>query len=184
MTKRIVTRIVNAYRMRKRPVSFARSIGVAVGENCRFYGINAGTFGSEPYLIRIGDHVTITSGVRFITHDGGVWVFRQSQPDIDVFGPIVVGSNVFIGIGAIILPNVTIGDDCVIGLGAVVTRSVPSGSVVAGVPARTIKTVEEYWRSVQPKASFIRSLPREKKRALLLQHFFPGQEQSHPISPD
>jgi len=62
-------------------------------------------FGSEPYLVRLGDHVSITAGVKFISHDGGVWVFRDRFPELDVFGPITVGSNVFIGINALIMPG-------------------------------------------------------------------------------
>jgi len=52
--------------------------------------------------------------------------------------PVKVGSNVWIGGGAILLPGVTIGDDAIIGAGAVVTRDVPPGVAVAGNPARPI----------------------------------------------
>ncbi len=52
---------------------------------------------------------------------------------------ITIGSDVWIGAGAIILDNVKIGDGCVIGAGAVVTKSVPSYSVAVGVPAKVIK---------------------------------------------
>ena len=50
--------------------------------------------------------------------------------------PIRIGSNVWIGGGAIVLPGVTIGDDAVIGAGSVVTRDVSAGAVVVGNPAR------------------------------------------------
>lgn len=52
----------------------------------------------------------------------------------------VIGSNVYIGCGAKILGDVTIGDECVIGANAVVIHNVEEGSVVAGVPARVIRT--------------------------------------------
>ncbi|MEM1064264.1 MAG: sugar O-acetyltransferase [Pseudomonadota bacterium] len=52
--------------------------------------------------------------------------------------PIIVGRNVWIGGGALILPGVTVGDDAIIGAGAVVTRDVPKGATVAGGPARPI----------------------------------------------
>jgi acetyltransferase-like isoleucine patch superfamily enzyme len=85
-------------------------------------------FSSEPYLITLGDRVSATR-VRFETHDGGVWVARSAHPQIDMVKPIVVGSNVFLGYGAIIMPGVTIGDNVVIGAGAVVTRDIPANSV-------------------------------------------------------
>jgi maltose O-acetyltransferase len=50
--------------------------------------------------------------------------------------PIVIGCNVWIGGGAIILPGVTIGDDAIIGAGSVVTRNVPRGATALGNPAR------------------------------------------------
>lgn len=56
-------------------------------------------------------------------------------------GPIRIGDTVWFGGGAIVLPGVTIGDCCVIGAGSVVTRDVPAGSVVAGNPARIIRSV-------------------------------------------
>jgi maltose O-acetyltransferase len=49
--------------------------------------------------------------------------------------PVTIGSNVWIGGGAIILPGVTIGDDAVVGAGSVVTHDVPAGARVAGNPA-------------------------------------------------
>ncbi|MFN8486160.1 MAG: acyltransferase [Caldilineaceae bacterium] len=149
------------------PVQYARALGVQVGENCRLLGIDEVTFGSEPYLVKLGDHVTVTGGVRFITHDGGVWVFREAHPDIDCVAPIVVGNNVFLGMNVLILPGVTIGDNCVIGAGAVVTRSIPANTVAVGVPARPLKTVDEYWAQIQGKVSDIRMLNKAQKRALL-----------------
>ena len=136
--------------------------------------LTRGTFGSEPYLVTLGDHVTVTEGVRFVTHDGGVWVFRQQDPELDVFGPVSVGNNVFIGLRAILMPGVSIGDNCVIGAGAVVTRNVPDGTVVAGVPAKPIGTTEAYQGKVAEKASRIRSLPARERREAL-NHMFPRQ---------
>lgn len=124
-------------------------------------------FGSEPYLISIGNHVRITQGVRFITHDGGVWTLRLEEglSDIDVFGPIKIGNNVHIGWNAIIMPNVTIGDNCVIAAGAVVTKNIPSNSVAAGVPARVVESIEEYRSKVLNKCVHTKHLStREKKK--------------------
>src|SRR3954452_3955106 len=110
---------------RRDPVAFARSKGVTIGERCRLIGCD---FGSEPYLVTLGDHVSATS-TSFITHDGGAWVFRDRRPDGDLIAPITVGSNVFFGSGVTVLPGVSIGDDVVVGAGAVVSRDLPSGCV-------------------------------------------------------
>lgn len=120
---------------------YLRKQGAQVGNHCRIY-IN--DLGSEPFLVKIGNHVTIPSGVCLVTHDGGCWVFRDEIPDLNCFGKIEIEDNCFIGVNAIILPNVTVGRNSIIGAGSVVAKSIPAGSVAAGVPARVIGTIEEY----------------------------------------
>lgn len=158
------------YKSRTNPIAYARSIGVKIGEDCRLL-CDSGAYGTEPYLITLGDHVTITSGVRFITHDGGLWVFRQEFPDIEVFGPITIGNNVFVGVNAILMPGVTVGDNCVIGSGAVVTRDIPPDSVAVGIPARVIKTLNEYRDEVLKQATYIRSKPQTERRLILEERY-------------
>ena len=153
-----IAQIIHKIHYRIKPgdsVRIARKIGVRFTadpgeENCRILSESLGVFGSVPYLITIGKSVEITSGVRFITHDGAVWCLRNdpSYKELDLFGPIKIGNNVFIGNNAIILPGVTIGDNVIVGAGAVVTRDIPSGSVVAGVPARVIRSLDEYGNKV------------------------------------
>ena len=149
------------------PVSYAKWQGVRLGKDCRLICTE---FGSDPYLVTLGDHVTATQ-VRFVTHDGGMWVFRDKHPGIDRIKPITVGSNVFLGVGVIVLPGVTIGDNVVIGAGAVVTKDVPSNSVAAGVPARIIKNLDEYWASVQGEILETKGMSAKTKRRYLLEHF-------------
>ena len=167
----VAARIVRALRPRRDPVAVARALGVSVGDDCRFISTSTTTFGSEPYLIRVGDHVTITEGVRFITHDGGVWVLRGEHPALDVIAPITVGSNVFIGLGSIILPGVTIGDDVVIGAGSVVNKDIPARSVAAGVPARVLKPLDDYEKDSLERGIQTKGLGPEAKRAALLKRF-------------
>jgi len=171
LMRRILAALQRKWLIRQDPVAYARGIGVQVGEKCRLLNLQSNTFGSEPWLVRLGDHVEVTSGVRFITHDGGMWVFREKYLDIDVVAPILVGNNVFIGFNAILLPGVTIGDDCVIAAGAVVSRDIPTGSVAAGVPASPIKTLEAYWEDCREHAFHIRSRSPEEKREILTRHY-------------
>ncbi|MGR4071141.1 acyltransferase [Streptococcus parasuis] len=152
-------------------INFLRKCGVIIGNNCEIY--KNVDFGSEPYLIKMGNHVRITNGVRFITHDGGVWVFRENtHKNIDVFGPIIIGNNVHIGMNSIIMPGVKIGNNCVIGAGAVVTKNIPDDSIAAGVPAKVIKSLAEYEKSTLMKSDDTKSLNNIDKKSYLLKKFF------------
>lgn len=133
---------------------YCNKLGISIGEKTRFTGKNI-KFGSEPFLISIGSNCTITSGVSFQTHDGGVALFRKDYPGINVFGKITVGDNVFIGNNVIIMPNVSIGNNVVVGAGSIVTKDCPSDVVIAGIPAKVIKTKEEYLNSSIKKAIYI-----------------------------
>ena len=66
--------------------------------------------------------------------------------------PVVIGRNVFVGMGTLILKGVTIGDDAVIGAGSVVTTDIPPNVVAAGVPARVVSPVEKAASPVQGEA--------------------------------
>ena len=145
-----------------------RDMGVTIGEGCEIFdGANCG---SEPYLITIGNNVRITEGVQLLNHDGGVWTLRKMGllEDADIFGKIKIGNNVHIGMNAVICPGVTIGNNCVIGIGSIVTKDVPNNTVVAGVPARKIETIEEYYKKHKDTCDFTKHMnPQEKKEYLL-----------------
>jgi acetyltransferase-like isoleucine patch superfamily enzyme len=120
---------------------YLRKKGYNVGKNCR---IGISSLGSEPYLVKIGNHCAIGPGVSFMTHESGCWVFRDEIPDLNIFGKIEVKDNCFIGSNSYILPNVTIGPNSVVGAGSVVTKDVLPNTVVAGVPAKIICSISEY----------------------------------------
>lgn len=101
-------------------------------------------WGSEPYLISIGNGCTVTSGVTFITHDGSACLARDGRGRRYYYAPIRVGDEVFIGMKSILMPGVELDDRVIVAAGAVVTRSVPAGCVVAGVPAKIIGRTEDY----------------------------------------
>lgn len=113
--------------------------GCEVNMNCTFLDDNE---------IRIGDRALIAPNVQIYTafHPtnaadrfmpsgaDGSFTFCETQT-----APVIIGDNVWIGGGAIILPGVTIGDNVVIGAGSVVTRDIPSDTVACGNPCRVIR---------------------------------------------
>lgn len=155
-----MNRLISAVYKRVRPVDYARSIGVRIGRGCRLINVS---FSTEPYLISIGNHVSATA-TRFETHDGGVWVLRGRHPELDIVRPIVVGNNVYFGYGCIVLPGVTIGDNVVVGAGAIVSRDIPSNSVAVGVPARVIKSIDEYRMRAVTEGSNTKQMTASQKR--------------------
>ena len=121
-----------------------RQQGMIIGTNCSFVSYPIVT---EPFLVHIGNNVRFSYGVQLIGHDGGRWVLDNLYPEkkpFYKFGKIIIGNNVFIGANAIIMPGVSIGDNCVIAAGSVVTHSVPVGTVVGGVPAKILMTIDTY----------------------------------------
>lgn len=150
-------------------VNIYREMGVHIGKSPRLLGKI--DFGSEPYLVRIGDDVTITNGVLFLTHDGAVGLFRNEYPGMNVYAPINIGNRIFIGNRAILMPGVTIGDDSIIGAGSLVNKDIPSGSVAAGVPARIIRSTEEYKNKIMSKAIFIDSSNPSLLKEVIMRKF-------------
>lgn len=167
----IFASLLDKIRAARDPIGFARSLGVRVGNNVRFYGISRAMFGSEPWLIAIGNNVYITAGVQFVTHDGGTLVLRHEQPDLEWTAPIEIGDYVYIGVRSIILPNVRIGDRCIIGAGSVVSKDVPANSVFAGVPARRICSTDEYLEKLKAKSLGCGHLPPAEKAAVIREFY-------------
>ncbi len=148
------------------PVQYARYIGVKIQGQVKIYGSSYAMFGSEPYLVTLGDNVFISLETQFVTHDGGVLPFRKEIPDLDLAAPISVGSNTFIGTKVLILKGVTIGENCVIGAGSIVTKSVPDDCIAAGNPARVIKKTDEYLAQAKSASLKIGHLPEMEKHAM------------------
>ena len=129
---KLIKRFFNLYMEKTDPIKFARKIGVKIGADCKLNG--SPNWGSEPWLITIGDQSEISFDCAFITHDGAVGVIRREDRYKDVvrFGRIHVGENCFIGARSTILPGVSVGDQSIIAAGAVVNKSIPAGEVWGG----------------------------------------------------
>ena len=165
--KRILQKLKLRYASQPTVVQTLRDMGVRIGEECRIYTTD---FGSEPWLIKIGNRVCISNDVTFVNH-GLNWPFQEKYESLTGFGPIEIGDNCQIGVRATILPFVTIGDNCIVVACSVVTKSVPPDSVVAGNPARVICSMEEYEKKCVARHIDI-PLDREAARRVLEAHFW------------
>ena len=112
-----------------RRVYLRRVWGMTIGKGVRISG-KAFLDYTYPKGVHIGDYTIITPGVRIFTHD-----FVGAHHD-----KTMIGTCCFIGANAIILAGVRIGDHCIVAAGSVVTGHVPDRTVVAGNPARIMKT--------------------------------------------
>ena len=115
--------------------------GVRVGERCK---ISSHSFLCEG--VTIEDHVFVGHGVTF-TND---FFPRAANPDGSLkkaddwqCTPTLVGKGASIGSGVTVLPGVTIGENALVGAGSTVTGDVPPNAIVAGNPARVLRTIAE-----------------------------------------
>ncbi len=105
-------------------------------------------------LLSIGERTVISGYVVLLTHDYSlttalIAIDEPPRADVAVIRKISIGSNVFVGIGAIILPGTRIGNNVIIGAGSVVRGEVLSDSIVIGNPAQKVGTISsraEHWR--------------------------------------
>jgi maltose O-acetyltransferase len=110
---------------------------LTIGSHCF---ANFGLVALDVVSITIGDHVQLGPNVQLLTPTHPVDADLR-RAGWEAAEPIVIGDNVWLGGGVIVLPGVTIGADTVVGAGAVVTRDLPAGVVAVGNPARVIRTL-------------------------------------------
>ena len=131
--------------------------GGKCGTNFKFYCDMPG----EPYLVEIGDEVTIAYGTALLTHDNSV--IKCDLDATDYFGKIKIGDYCFIGAHSILLPGVELGSHTIVGAGSVVTKSFRQGNVViAGNPAQVICPIENFRKK---KKSICINLDKDNLRA-------------------
>ena len=134
--------------------NYLRKKGAKIGAGTRL-NCHVDAFGTEPYLVSVGEDCLFASGVHFITHDGGIKVLNTlgvfDGKRMDSIAPIIIGNNVYIGMGAYIMPGVHIGHNTVIGAGSIVTKDVPGNCVCAGIPAHIIRSIDDYGASLKSK---------------------------------
>lgn len=97
---------------------------------------------TNPKYLRMGNNVRLSS-CTIHGHDGSINMLKRAYNcQLDRVGKVDLKDNVYIGYGAIVLPNVCIGPNAIVGAGAVVAKDVPPNSVVVGAPAKVIGTLD------------------------------------------
>lgn len=144
-------------------------------EICKYQGLKLGKdvkvfervyFGSEPFLIEIGDKTQIAGGTRFVNHGGTTKTIRRLAgfEDIRIFGRIKIGKNCTIGSNCVIQQDVEMGDNCILGAGSILTHSIPDNVVFSGNPARFICSTEQYAESLlDQNTMYPRELEQDRK---------------------
>ncbi|WP_458449411.1 acyltransferase [Fibrobacter sp.] len=148
------------------PMQYARHVGVKMGKGC---SIDTKNFGTEPYLISLGDGVRIARFASFYTH-GGIVSLRKyyNDPNLEQMGKISIGDYTSIGAHCLIMPGVSIGKLCIVGGGSVVTKSIPDGCMVAGNPAKFIGFTDEFYKRVKANNLNCKGMTEKKKKEYLL----------------
>ena len=102
---------------------------------------------TRPSLVTIGDKCYFNKGLVLLTHDFVSGVIRNVYADyFNSSGKVTVGNNVRTGYNVTILKGVTIGDNCVIAANSVVTKNMPSNSIIGGVPAHDLCSLDDYYQ--------------------------------------
>ena len=118
-------------------VEYLRSRGVQIGENVHLYNTNIDF--DHGFLVEIGNNVTLT-GVTVLAHDASTHI----PLGVSKVGHVIIGDEVFVGQGAIILPNTHIGNRVIVGAGAVVSKDIPDNSIAVGNPIRIVGTYDDF----------------------------------------
>ena len=144
--KNLIRKILEYLRGEPQHIEKLLKRGLKVGKNFKRLG-GVIIDPSHCYHITIGDNVTLAPRVHILAHDASTYTFIGKTRAANV----VIGNEVFVGAGSIILPGVHIGNRVIIGAGSIVTKDIPDNSVAVGNPVRVICSVDEYLFKEQAK---------------------------------
>lgn len=119
-------------------VLFHRGRGIDIGKNVEVgYFVMMGNV--HPQAIHIGDNSVVAANTVILDHDNSYYYSRGGEVK---YGDVHIGKNVFIGVGAVIMPGVTIGDGAIVGSLSFVNKDIPPYAIAAGNPVRILRIDE------------------------------------------
>ncbi len=146
-------------------IKLYRIRGYKIGSNCRIFTELAG---AEPYLVSIGNNVSISTNVVFLTHDNSIIKVSKNKYT-DLFGEIVIGDNCFIGANSIILPGVKLADNTIVAAGSVVTKSTnKSNMIIGGNPAKLLGNAEDFFIKNEQYAFNCSNMHKSERKKMIM----------------
>lgn len=152
-------------------IKYLRKKGITIGNNCVFRSPISTTIDkTRPTLISIGNNVDMNRNFTIMSHDYTNSVFIRKHNDfINSSGKVTIGNNIYFGLNCTVLKGVTIGDNCIIGAHSLVTKDIPANSVAAGVPAKVICSIDDYYskrkkEAIEEAFEYARSIQEVQKR--------------------
>lgn len=151
--KYYIFRILSKILGQKWLIKYYKNLGIEIGDNTHIF---SRIISSEPYMIKIGSNVTISTGVTLLTHDASIGPVMGRDKYSDIVGPITIGDNCFIGASSIILCGVSIPNNCIVAAGSVVTKTIMApkdivkandeceGFIIGGNPAKYICSISKF----------------------------------------
>lgn len=161
-------------------VSYLKNHGIVIGEDVTFYGNlkQVSIDRTRPSLVKIGDHVKIVAPFALITHGFEWTVFREKyRTIIGSAGRIVIGNNVYFGRDCCVLKGTSIGNNVIVGAKSLINKDIPSDCVAAGIPAKKIMGLEEYFEKrkaaqISEALEYARSIYQVEERTPRPEDFF------------
>lgn len=175
-----VYRILSKFLGNRYIIQYYRKLGMSIGEGTHIF---SRIISSEPFLISIGNNVTISTGVTLLTHDASIGPIVGRNVFSDTVGPINIGNNCFIGANTIILPDVSIPDKSIVAAGSVVTKTITfptnminetlsthEGIIIGGNPAKYICKTSDFVNKRHSNFLKLHGLPIANRKNVILQN--------------
>ena len=176
--------------------NYLRNLGVRIGGGTTFIDPKTTLVDeTRPWMISIGKSCCITAGVTILTHDYGWSVLKAVYGDvIGSVGKVSIGDNVYIGMHSTILGGgVNIGNNVIIGANTLVSKDIPDNVVVAGNPARVVRSLEDYYHkrkaaeieeATKMVQEYVKRYGKEPPLRIMREHFWLFENSFENLTPE